>query len=158
MTEDNFTRMIKLAEEFFDMKNDPQQISVDEEVIARLQKIHPCTMSEKRDVNGPIAWLLVIPTTNELMKEFVGGRISEKELLDTTPLGVNYEAIYLCSALVLPEFRGKGLAKELIVQAVQSIRNDHPVENLFFWGFSREGRRLAESVARDLRMPLLERT
>ena len=150
--------MIRLANEFFDMKNDPDQISVDEEVMQLLRKLHPATLNEKADSNGPIAWILVIPTTHELMEKFVNGSINERELLASTPLGKRYDTVYLCSALVLPEFRGSGLARSLTTEAVKSIQRDHPIKHLFYWAFSTEGEKLASSVARELGLPLLLRS
>jgi hypothetical protein len=88
------------------------------------------------------------------MEEFVGGQINERELLEKTPMSVSYEAVYLCSALVLPEHRGKGLARGLTVKAVKSIQSDHAIRYLFFWPFSTEGEKLANSVARELGLPL----
>ena len=158
VTTDNLQRMIKLAEEFFETKNDPEQISVTEEIMNRLHELHPGTMSEVKNENGPIAWVLVIPTTHQLMEEFVSGAINEKELLDRTPYGIRYEALYLCSALVLPEERGKGLAKDLIIEAVRSIQKQHPIKTLFYWSFSPEGKRLASSVAKEIGLPLRERS
>jgi GNAT superfamily N-acetyltransferase len=149
--------MIRLAEEFFDMKNDPDQLSVDGESMARLREIHHDTMSEERDENGPIAWMLVIPTTHALMEAFTGGEINERELLDRTPPGGVYDAVYLCSALVLPEHRGKGLARRLAVRAIMSIMKDHPVRSLFYWGFSGGGDALAASVAKEFGLPLTAR-
>lgn len=157
MGEDNLKRMIRLAEEFFDMKNDPDQLTVDGETMARLREIHPGTMSEESDENGPIAWMLVIPTTHALMEEFIRGAINERELLDRTAPGGTYDALYLCSALVLPEHRGKGLARRLATRAISSISRDHPVRSLFYWGFSREGDALAASVAREFDLPLYMR-
>ena len=45
------------------------------------------------------------------MREFLAGRISERKLLEMTGPGGTYDALYLCSALVLPEFRKQGLAR-----------------------------------------------
>ncbi len=149
--------MIALAEEFFDMKNDPQQLSVDERSMARLRAIHPGTMSEERDENGPIAWILVIPTTQALMEAFTHGEVNERELLERTLPGGVYDALYLCSALVLPEHRGKGLARSLTSRAIRSIRKDHPVRSLFYWSFSGEGDALAASVAGEFDLPLYAR-
>ncbi|HMK39200.1 MAG TPA: GNAT family N-acetyltransferase [Bacteroidota bacterium] len=157
MSEDNLARMIALAEEFFDMKNDPDQLSVDSRTMARLREIHPGTMSEESDEHGPIAWMLVIPTTGALMEEFVRGRINERELLERTRPGMSYDALYLCSALVLPEYRRKGLAARLASRALRSIMKDHPIRSLFYWGFSPAGRALATGVARDFNLPLLAR-
>jgi GNAT superfamily N-acetyltransferase len=150
----NLERMIRLAEEFFATKNDPNQISVTPEVIARLRLLHPATLSQHDDGRGPVAWMLVIPTTTDLMKAFIASEINEQELLERTQLQGSYEAIYLCSALVLPEHRGRGLAKRLAIEAVKSIQHDHPINSLFYWAFSPEGMKLAASIARELHLPL----
>ncbi len=94
MSEDNRARMIKLAEEFFNMKNDPAQLSVDEDTMRRLLEIHPATLTERTDENGPIAWMLIIPTTKEVMDDFLLRKITEKEILSRTPPGVKYDTIY----------------------------------------------------------------
>jgi GNAT superfamily N-acetyltransferase len=154
---DNRERMIRLAEEFFDMKNDPDQLAVDGETMARLRAIHPDTMSEESDNNGPIAWMLVIPTMHALMEKFVRGEINEREILEGTSPGGRYDALYLCSALVLPEHRGKGLARRLASRAILSIMKDHPVRSLFYWSFSPEGDALAVSIAREFNLPLFAR-
>ncbi len=157
MAEENLRRMIALAEEFFDMKNDPDQLTVDEGTTAKLREIHPATMSQESDKNGPIAWMLLIPTTQAVMEEFLRGDINEKVLLERTIPGGTYDAVYLCSALVLPEHRGKGLAGRLASGALASIRKDHPVRSLFYWGFSGAGDALAASIARESGLPLFAR-
>jgi ribosomal protein S18 acetylase RimI-like enzyme len=68
-----------------------------------------------------------------------------------------YDALYLCSALVLPEHRGKGLAGRLTSRAISSLRHDHPIRSLFYWSFSGAGDTLAASVAREFDLPLYVR-
>jgi hypothetical protein len=155
--QDNYARMIQLVTEFFDVRNDPEQLNVDETVIARLQKMHPATMSEVTDEKGPIVWLLLIPTTQQIMEEFLTGRLTEKQLYEQTPLAVPYDALYLCSVSVLPEYRHRGLAKKTAVDAIHNIRVDNPVQTLFYWPFSEEGRGLAHAIANEVHLPLLER-
>ncbi|MGB7623710.1 MAG: GNAT family N-acetyltransferase [Terriglobia bacterium] len=157
MPKGNLERMIKLAEQFFDTKHDPAQISVTPPVIERLKKIHPSTLTERKDRNGPFAWVLVIPTTRPLMERFVSKRITEQELLEETPLRGRYDALYLCSALVLPEYRGRGVARRLVSKAIKSIQKQHPIRYLFYWAFSREGERLATRIAEDFALPLRQR-
>ena len=74
-----------------------------------------------------------------------------------TPVGASYDAIYLCSALVLEEFRRKGIAKQLALKAIEDIRKDHPVKALFVWSFTKEGDIAAESIARFTSLPLYKR-
>ena len=154
----NLERMIQLAGEFFAAKNDPSQISVTDEVMDRLHQLHPATMTEQDDGSGPIAWMMVIPTTGALMKQFIAQKINEQELLDKTPLGGTYDAVYLCSALVLPEYRGKGIAKRLLDESIKSIRTDHPIASLFYWAFSAEGEKLAEHASSESGLPLFKRS
>lgn len=109
----NFERLIQLADEVFAVKSDPSQLDVNQEVLERLKKMHPATISEYNEGNGPVAWILLIPTTLDLMNRFLENEISEKELFDLTPMNTAYEAIYLCSALVLEEYRRKGITSNL---------------------------------------------
>jgi len=154
---DNFNRMIQLVNEFFDTRNDPDQISVSPEERQRLHDIHPDTLSELANEDGPQVWILMVPTTHAIMDRFVKGDITEKQLLEETQPGGAYDTIYLCSASVLPEFRHKGLAKKVTLDAINSIRRDHAINTLFYWPFSEEGKALAKSVARELGLPLVEK-
>lgn len=153
----NYERLVRLADEVFAVKNDPSQLNVDQDVIKRLQQIHPGTVSEYDEGNGPVAWVLVIPTTAEIMSRFIVGEISEKELYDLTPAGARYESIYLCSALVLEEFRRKGIAKQLAIRAINEIRSTHPINSMFVWPFTMEGNLAAEMIASLSNLPLYKR-
>jgi GNAT superfamily N-acetyltransferase len=153
----NLERMIQLAEKVFAVRSDPSQLSVNGRVMHRLRRIHPSTITEKSTRNGPVAWMLVLPTTHHLMEQFLTKQINERELYAKTPLHTRYDSIYLCSALVLPEYRGKGLAKKLMMKAIKSICKQHPINALYYWEFSKAGRRLAQSVSQELHLPLHQR-
>jgi len=157
MDKSNFERMLELADEAFSSRTDPAQLNVDEEVIKRLIQIHPSTVSEYDDGNGPVVWILIIPTTNELMEQFLSKNISERELFELTPTNIKYDTIYLCSAMVLEEYRGKGIAKKLTIDAINNIKRAHHINILFVWPFSREGDALAAYVANQTKLPLRKR-
>ena len=118
----NYERMIQLSDDVFSSRTDPDQLNVNENVMEHLQLIHPDTMSEYDNGNGPVCWILCIPTTLDLMTKFVNQNISEKELYDLTPLNTKYEAIYLCSALLLEEFRGQGIATYMLRYGLEFMR------------------------------------
>ena len=122
---------------------------MDEKVIERLAEMHPATLSEFDDGNGPAVWVLIIPTVNELMEKFIRAEISEQELFDATKPGMKYDCIYLCSATVLPEYRRKGMALKMTVDAVKKIMQDFPIRKLFVWPFSEEGKKLAQRVGEE---------
>lgn len=155
--ESNYERLIRLAEQTFDAKNDPEQLNMTEADRAQLARLHPATMSQEADADGPVAWMLVFPTTRVLMERFLTGEIGERQLLHDTPLDIRYEAVYLCSALVLTEYRGRGVARRLARAALRAIMNDHPIDTLFIWPFSNEGDRLASSLAEEFNLPLFRR-
>jgi predicted GNAT family acetyltransferase len=153
----NYERMIHLADEVFSSRTDPDQLNIDENVMEHLQLIHPDTISEYDNGNGPICWILCIPTTLNLMTQFINKEISERELYELTPLNTKYEAIYLCSALLLEEFRGKGIAQRLGVKAIENIKIGHAIKALFFWSFSKEGEKLADKASVLMGLPLYKR-
>jgi len=157
MEKSNYERMLELADEVFSCRTDPAQLNVDEDVIKRLIQIHPSTVSEYDDGNDPVVWILIIPTTNELMVQFLSKNISEKELFELTPTNIKYDTIYLCSAMVLEEYRGKGIAKKLTIDAINNIKRAHQVNTLFVWPFSKEGDALAAYVANKTQLPLRKR-
>ena len=146
--------MLQLAEEVFSTRTDPNQLDVDDEVMEKLEKIHPNSLSSHIDGDGPVVWILLIPTTIEIMQRFLKKEISEKELFNLTQAGQGYEAIYFCSALVLPEFRKKGLAFKTAIEAIIKIRADHPIKNIFAWSFSKEGAELARRISLEIGIPV----
>ncbi len=150
----NFERMLQLAEDVFAVRNDPDQLDVNEDVLAHLRQIHPATVSEYDNGEGPVAWVLLIPTTTILMNRFLEGNITEKQLYQQTPLDSSYEALYLCSAMVLEEFRRQGITKHLVLEAIEKIRKDHSIKALFYWPFTEEGQFAAEALARLTSLPL----
>ena len=146
--------MIALADEVFSYRTDPEQLDVNETVIEKLHTLHAATLSEHVEGDGPVVWILLIPTTIETMHQFVDCKITERQLLEQTRAGELYEAIYLCSALVLPELRRKGLAKKLTLEAIQKIQNDYPIKFLYVWPFSKEGDQLSVLLSQQLGLPL----
>ena len=157
MTISNFERLVQLADEVFAVKSDPSQIDVNAEVLERLYKLHPATVSAFDDGKGPVAWVLLIPTTFDLMNRFLEKQISEKELFDLTPLETQYDAVYLCSALVLEEFRRKGIASQLALTAIDNMRGIHQLKAVFVWAFTPEGDSAAETIANLAKLPLYKR-
>jgi hypothetical protein len=157
MEKSNFERMLDLADGVFASKNDPNQIDVNPAVLEHFQKIHKATVSEYDDGNGPVAWVLLLPTTSKVMNQFLEGKISELELFEQTPLNETYDSVYLCSAMVLKEYRRKGITRKLVLDSMEQIRKDHPIKYLFVWSFSKEGDLGAEALASLLSLPLLKK-
>jgi len=155
MINDNFRRLLELADKVFAVKDDPGQLNVTPEVMERLRTIHPSTISDMDYGDGPVAWLLLIPTTKEIMELFISRKISENQLFSMTVPGIKYEAIYLCSALVLEEYRRKGIIKNMALRSIKNIRKNNPIEYLFSWPFTDEGRVTAKNISELTGLPLI---
>ena len=153
----NLKRMLQIIDEVFETRNDSSQLQVDEADMKQLRAIHASTLHEVSNEDGPTTWVLMIPTTTACMHSFLKGEISETELLHNTPVPGEYDALYLCSASTLPEFRGKQQTFQACLLSIESIRNDHPIQTLFVWPFSAEGRCLAQKLSQLTGLPLLEK-
>ncbi len=150
----NFKLMMELIDQTFATRNDPGQIQVTQAQMKKLHAIHPATLSEFANEDGPLIWVLLIPTTHVVMNEFREGKISETELLKKTKPNQPYDCIYLCSATTLREARGKGETKKLCLKAISEICKDHSIKTLFVWPFTKEGEKLASVIARECNMDL----
>lgn len=150
----NFERMMNLVNEVFDTRSDPSQLQVDEAVISKLQLLHPATLSEFDDGNGPAIWILLIPTSIATMHLFLEGKIDENKLLSDTKPGQKFEAVYLCSATVLPEYRRKGMAMKLCVKAIVEMQESNPIQALYVWPFTNEGLQLSKRIAEQTGLEL----
>lgn len=147
--------MIEIIDDVFATRNDPGQLQVTPEDRQRLQELHPATLTEYNEGNGPCVWVLLIPTTSAIMNDFIKGRIGETELLWKTTPGEKLDCVYLCSATTLPEYRNKGITSRLTLDAIAAIQRDHPVTTLFVWPFTEEGKSLAEKIAKKAGLPLV---
>lgn len=150
----NLNRMLQLVDDFFSIKDDPNQLAVTDEVLETLTKLHPATLSEQIDKDGPVCWILMIPTSEKTMELFLNDKISESDILNLSVDKINVDSIYLCSALVLPEFRKKGIAKQLSIDAIKKMQFSFPIKTLYAWPFSEDGKNLANSIAVEVDLPL----
>jgi hypothetical protein len=157
MPASNFERMMAIIDGVFETRNDPDQLQVTERDMAKLQALHPATVSEYNEGNGPCVWVLLIPTTRAIMQQFLDGTVSENGILQQTVPGTSFEAVYLCSATTLPEYRGKGITSRITIEAINSMKAEHSITDLFVWPFTSEGEALAKKLADKLQLPLYVR-
>ena len=154
----NEARMYELIDDVFDTQNDSTQLRFSESDIEKLISLSPHTLQEAANEDGPYAWISVFPTSIDLMNQFVSEQINERQLFDLTNKEDNNEVVYLCSAIVLPEFRNQGLALKLTIQAIEALQLSYPIRVALVWPFSDNGLRLAEKAAEACGLSLRART
>ena len=154
MKQPRYAQMLSIIDEVFKTREDKGQIKVTSSQYKKLQLIHSFTLNELADELGPLIWVLLIPTTREVMQLFLDGKITEKSLLRRTRPGQHFNCLYLCSATTLPEIRHQGKTKALCLSAIEAMRKDFPLDTLYVWPFSEEGWQLAMEIARSCGMEL----
>ena len=148
-------KTIKIAESFFGTQHDPEQIPINKESHEKLLSLNKNSVLYELDEKGePVSWVIVIPTTEILMKDFLSSKINEKELFDMTKPGEKYDSLYFCSAFTVPEFRNKGLALKLAESAIRKISGDRSM-NIFSWAYSPEGTGLIKKLEDKLGVKIL---
>ena len=149
--------MMKIAELFFGTETDPDQMPINQESADKLLSIHKNTIVYKIDENGnPIAWVVVVPTSINVMNQFLKKEITEKELLDKAVEEKKFDTLYLCAAFVLPEYRRKGYAKELFEEAINGMPNGNNA-TLYCWLYSEDGKKLVAALSGVIKRPILSR-
>ena len=135
-------KTLAIAEQFFGSQEHPDYIPITKESAQKFERLNPNFMVYKLKDGEPISWILVLPTSLNLMNQFIKGDINERQLLDLTQPETKYEALYLCSAFTVPEYRRHGYVLEMFKEAIEKISH---TENftLFAWPVTQEGKELS---------------
>ena len=144
--------VMALAEEYFKTESDSEQAKVNNENKNWIHNNIPECIDVIKDKEKIIGFTLIFPCKQETMSLFLNEKINEDELLELIKKELNYkefDSIYLCQALIIPEYRRKGLAMKGLIKSIEKIisfsKNKKPV--LFYWPFSNEGKKLAEKIS-----------
>ncbi len=153
LTEPIVDKMFALAEEFFATESDHNQIPVNIEALEKLKKIHSATVLFRLEDDELVSWVVTVPTERRLMQQFMSDEITERDLLEHTPIRDEYEALYLCAAFTAAEHRRKGYVLGLFAEALRRLPLAQGAP-LFTWPISFEGKKTAEKLYRLLPRPL----
>jgi hypothetical protein len=149
--------MMELAEDVFDARNDPEQLDVNEEVIKRFQLIHPASVSEYNEGDGPIAWVLLLPTTLVLMNQFLERRSTKKNCFTRHPCTFLTKRFTCVPPWCSMNIAGRALLNAWLWMLLTGSGKDHTITCLFYWSFTEEGDFAAKSLAKACELPLLLR-
>lgn len=144
-------KMNAMAIELFHTENDDTQASPTlEKSLQVINKEKYNFISVNNDKDEPIAWSLVMPTSLEVMDNFLSEEITERELLEISRTDNKFEALYLFSVIVLPEYRRKGLGQFLFKTQIEYFKERYDITEVYSWWFSEEGKKLGDSLEKDL--------
>lgn len=150
----------KLAENYFKSENDPEQISINFENSLWIRKNLPYCLNIIRYDGKIIGHSLIIPCKRKIMGKFISNEINEAQLFDEIKKSEENrkpECIYLCSAFIKPEFRGRGIVFESFIKSINKVIDKKQNLELFYWAYSNEGASLCEKIAKKLRVNLAKR-
>ncbi len=155
MDQETIRTIRMMTERYFETANDPDQMRIAEWSAERILALHPSALNVLIENGEPVSWTVSIPTSRKSAERFLRGEIDERVLTDTTSPSDRYEALYLCMAFTVPEYRGRGYATKLFAEAIADI----PLEDdalLYAWIWSEEGgrlvRRLEAMIGRRIRV------
>lgn len=146
--------MNKVAEQFFQTTDDEDQIPIHTDTYKKLDQLSQQTLFFEEHDGAPVGWAILIPTTNTLKEQFLSGYISERVLFEKTKPQEVPEAVYLCSAFVLPEHRNKKIAFSILSRAIQYYQHLNPTASFFGWKYSDEGEKLFHSLEKNLHIAI----
>ena len=139
----------EISEAIFVSEEDPNQMPITKETKKRLQEINKDALLYKIDEKeNLISWVVTIPTSTELMDKFLSKEINERELFEQTKPNTEYDALYICAIVTAPEYRNKGYAKEMILEAIKRFEKTKDLK-IFAWPTSKEGLSLLTTLEKE---------
>jgi hypothetical protein len=152
----------KISEDFFGMQKDPEQFQATEENKKYIFKHMQSFLNIIKNDGTIVGYSFLVPSTKEIMNSFVKGNITEADLFNKVKelklTELNFETLYLCSAIIKKEHQLKGLALSGSVRLIESLIKKRGIQPaLFFWAYSKEGAIVAKKVAKALNLNLVKK-
>lgn len=151
----------RISEEFFGTHNDASQIPTTQKTRDWIYKNAKDYLNLVRVGDKIIGYAFLLPCNKIFMDEFISKEINEAKLFEKIK-NLNTkripETIYLCASVIKEEFRGKGLSTTATIKIIRKVTDNlkkKPI--LFFWGYSKNGKKTAKKVSKLINLKLKER-
>jgi hypothetical protein len=153
-----FREACRLAEKYFKVSEDPEQMPADHDSSIWLSKNFPESLNTIT-LNGKlIGYTFILVCSREDMLDFVSKKINERQLWVRVKKNFdrhNFNAMYVCTVIITPKYRRRGIAlmalKEHIARITAFTRKD---VRIFYWAWSKEGEKLAQAIKNILKIPI----
>ena len=148
-TEEDILELCATANSFFEVEKHADLLKLDSSVIAQIQSFDPNLVAVRKDKNKLIAWSVILPTKNDIARQFLDGTITEKEMFNRVMAEKSFETLYYLSFYADEENRGKGAGVYLVGNQTKQLKNDHPeVKNLIATTWGEDGKRTLEALSK----------
>lgn len=151
---EDFLTTDAMGEDYFETSEDTEQMKISEENSRWIFENIPEYFNVIKKEGKIVGYSFLMPSTKNIMENFVSGMINEAELFDgikkmDSEFLVRPEAVYLCSFYVDENNRRRGLASIAGIKTISSIASRFNITpTLFAWRYSDEGRLLCRKIAK----------
>ena len=150
-SEEDFDRMGKIADEFFDTKNDETQLPGEEVDYNFCKNVFPFSFCIVKKDNLPTGYSFILPCDEEGKQLFLSKSVNERELFyRILNLETNlYSCFYIVATQIIPSFQRKGYATKLINFHLKRYSEFLKIPlKFFYWGATREGNALGAKISK----------
>jgi hypothetical protein len=147
----------KLDKKYFKNNIDSNQWISDFKTNSQIIKAFKYSLIVFKDEELIIGYSLVIPSNKKLMIDFLTNKISETQLIKSSLKNVNllnFQTLYLCAVILLPEYRHKGYAKKGVLKSINYYKKLNKKIVLFSWSYSKSGNQLLQAISNTVKLPL----
>lgn len=165
--DDNYTeedmRMIdSIATDFFDTKNDLEQLPGDELTISVCKNTYPLSLNVIKKNSQFIGYTFASPCTHALMQEFIDKKITEREMYEQIKKEnirwENADAIYFAGAQTIKKYQQKGIGTKARIIQIKKLQEKYPnLKQLFCWTYSEMGNKTVKRIQEQLEQEILIR-
>jgi hypothetical protein len=142
--------MCDLAVKLFGTDEDPTQADPNLENSKALISVDPHSYVYAEEDGHTMGWSCVLPTSKRNMELFLSGKITEKQLFEYSMANHSFEELYLIAAIVLPEYRKKGLASCMMESQILYFKKAHGISDLYAFTLTEDGKGLIGKIEKDL--------
>ncbi len=138
----------RLCEEMYGNNVDPTQIPTDHWTFERTKQ-YPFAWTAIELDDKFIGYTFIMPSSIDKVREFVRGKITEKELSQHSIDHVtasNVSALYLAASVIISHHEGRGYAVKSIVSSMQLAEETIGKVPLAYWAFTPESQTLIKKV------------
>lgn len=143
---------MEIAESIYGTQNDPEQMPINKESVAKLDELYSDWLETELDENGePVSWSVILPTQKDLAEKFMSNQITEKDLLYLTKKENFYDALYIVSVITIPEKRNMGFAKKILEKSISKV----PLTKnalIFAWPITNDGFKFINKIKTNVKI------